>query len=253
VDPSRLAPIAMLPFWDLDASVKELVRVKELGHKGVLFANQYEKIGLPHISDPHWDPVLAAAQDLELSVNFHIGFSGNRRESGMTQVEWDAAMDKSMRDRIRFAKVSSLGMMSNATCIADLIMDGVCERYPRLPFVSVESGFGYLPYLIELLDWQWVNGGASLDDPSRLLPSEYFRRQIYGTFWFESVSLPLLEGLQDNVMFETDFPHPTSLTPGPAAPDRTPAGVVEANLAGLPAHVARKVLHDNAARVYHLS
>ena len=47
--------------------------------------------------------------------------------------------------------------MSNAKMITDLIMDGVCERFPTLNFVSVESGFGWIPFLIEGLDWQWRN------------------------------------------------------------------------------------------------
>ena len=51
--------------------------------------------------------------------------------------------------------------------------------------------------------------------PKRLLPSEYFRRQVYTMFWFEQTTLGLLEKYPDNVMFETDFPHPTSLTPTP--------------------------------------
>ena len=51
-----------------------------------------------------------------------------------------------------------------------------------------------------------------------MLPSEYFRRQCYGTFWFERLTLPLLETYPDNFMFETDYPHPTSIGPGPASP-----------------------------------
>ena len=49
---------------------------------------------------------------------------------------------------------------------------------PELHFVSVESGFGYLPYLLESLDWHWKNYGVPIDTPSRCLPSEYFRRQM---------------------------------------------------------------------------
>ena len=46
-----------------------------MGHRGILFANKYERIGLPHFCDPYWDPIYAAAQDLGLSINFHVGFS----------------------------------------------------------------------------------------------------------------------------------------------------------------------------------
>ena len=51
---------------------------------------------------------------------------------------------------------------------------------------------------------------------------------------------------EDNVMFETDFPHPTCLYPSVREQ-------VQASLADLPARVQRKVLHENAARVYGLT
>ena len=64
-------------------------------------------------------------------------------------------------------------------------MSGICERFPGLNFVSVESGFGYVPYLLQALDWQWLNNGAQAAFPDRMMPSEYFMRQVYATFWFE--------------------------------------------------------------------
>lgn len=47
----------------------------------------------------------------------------------------------------------------------------------------------------------------------QLRPTEYFERQIYASFWFEKQSVAhTVEILGDgNIMFETDFPHPTYL------------------------------------------
>src|SRR5262249_34859692 len=72
-DGRRLVPVAALPFWDLEAAVKEMTRCAGLGFKAIVFANKMEQIGLPSFVDRHWDPIYAAAQDLELPVNFHIG------------------------------------------------------------------------------------------------------------------------------------------------------------------------------------
>jgi hypothetical protein len=85
------------------------------------------------------------------------------------------------------------------------------------------------------------------------LPSEYFVRQCYGSFWFERGTLPLLQSYPDNFMFETDYPHPTSMSPGPASPAVLPRRHIEEAFADVPAEVARKALHDNAAVVYHLT
>jgi predicted TIM-barrel fold metal-dependent hydrolase len=245
-DPARLIPLMMLPFWDVEASVAEMHRARDIGHKGVLFSPFFEKAGLPNIEHERWAPVLDTAQDLDLSVNFHIGFAATTTEQLKTLKQVKHV------PRAMLAEVCVLGFLSNAQAITTLTLKGVCHRYPRLKFVSVESGFGYLPFVLQALDWQFDNSGVFLDHPEWMKPSEYFFRQIYGTFWFETVEPAQVEAFADNLMFETDYPHPTSLSPGPNSSSLPPLGMVERNLAGVRPEVARKILHDNAAAVYHL-
>ena len=153
-----------------------------------------------------------------------------------------------------FAKVSSLIFLDNMRCIADLIFGGVCHRFPDLKLVSVESGVGWIPAALETFDWQWRNGGVRDEHPEYdLLPSEYFRRQIYGCFWFEQQgALDAIAQYPDNILFETDYPHPTCQHPGPRTPASGRATTRSDLLGGLPDDVVRKVLHDNAAAVYGL-
>jgi len=124
----------------------------------------------------------------------------------------------------------------------------VTTRYPTLKFVSVESGFGYWPYMLDHLDWYWTSSGAAEEFPDAELPSEIWRRQFYATFWFERSSVPMMDAFQDNLMFETDFPHETSL---PAA-NQNPGEYAAATMRGVDPVVARKVLYENAARLYGL-
>ena len=123
-----------------------------------------------------------------------------------------------------FAKVSSLIFLDNMRCIGDLIFGGVCHRFPDLKLVSVESGVGWIPAALETFDWQWRNGGVRDEHPEYdLLPSEYFRRQIYGCFWFEQqVALDAIAQYPDNILFESDYPHPTCQHPGPRTPGQRP-------------------------------
>ncbi|MXZ78355.1 MAG: amidohydrolase [Acidimicrobiia bacterium] len=258
-DPNRLVPIAMLPFWDLEASVAEIVRCADLGHRGVLFANQYENAGLPPFVDPHWDPVLHTASEYQMSINFHASFSSksSMAPSALAKLTLETkqsiARDPSNRDaRAEYARLGAMSVISNHNAILRLLTSGLCDRFPTLPFVSVESGFGYVPYLLEAIDWHWVNFGARDAFSERLLPSEYFRRQAYGTFWFERGTLALLPDYADNFMFETDYPHPTSISPGPASVVDIPRRHAASLLEGLPDDVVKKVLHDNAARLYRL-
>jgi hypothetical protein len=124
-----------------------------------------------------------------------------------------------------------------------------------LDFVTVESGIGWLPFALDALDWQWKNCGVRLDHPEYdLLPTEYFARQIYGCFWFEEEALLYaIERLgAGNIMYETDFPHPTSMSPGPASAAVPPPEHRARAFAGVDAIATARILHDNAARVYRL-
>jgi uncharacterized protein len=252
-DPDRLVPLTSLPFWDLEAAITELRRCVELGHKGVVLAAEYRLIGYPNVTEPDWGPVLAAAQDLELSVNFHIGFS-RKAAASVQQAGEKARSGLGVRgiDRAEYVRMVTPGHLYNAQAIADVIITGLCDRYPRLKFVSVESGVGWVPFLLEALDWQWQASGAFKDYPERLMPSEYFRRQVFMTYWFERLNPDVLTAYADNIMFETDFPHPVSMSPGPASPAIPAREFVRQTMSGVDPIVVNKVLHDNAARLYHL-
>jgi predicted TIM-barrel fold metal-dependent hydrolase len=154
--------------------------------------------------------------------------------------------------RANFSRASSMLFVDNLRCIADLIHGGVCHRFPDLNFVSVESGVSMLPGALESFDWQWRNGGVAEEHPEYdLLPSEYFRRQIYGCFWYEreTITTPL-SVYPDNMLFETDFPHPTCQHPGPRTPAVEPEVYASEALGSLPEDVLQKVLVDNAAGLY---
>ena len=243
-DPKRLIPLAFLPFWDVESSAAELQRCADLGFRGFNWGQSFEKVGLPRLRDPHWDPVMTLAQDLEMPVSFHIGF-GNQTEEEYKG--WSA-----FEEDILMAQMSVLFFLGNAVAITDLCLGGICERFPRLNFVSVESGFGYVPYLLEAMDWMYMNNRGSTTRKGLPLPSEYFKRQVYATFWFERNVDRLIDLIPDNVMFESDYPHPTSLSPGPASAAQDAKTTIAANLAKLPDDIRRKVLHDTAARIYKL-
>jgi predicted TIM-barrel fold metal-dependent hydrolase len=246
IAPERFICMAMLPFWDLDESIRELRRCHELGHRGIVWAATFEKHGLPTFTDPHWDPLYAVAQHLGMSVNFHVGV-------GNTADEIEQAMNRTAYDPAQQTARSAMTFVGNARTIGELLTSGLCDRFPSLDFVSVESGFGYVPFVLESLDWQWRGTGAHERYPNRLMPSEYFRRQVYTMFWFEQDTLELLGRYEDNVMFETDFPHPTCLHPGPASHSPPARDVIRRATDLVGERIMRKVLHDNAARVYRIA
>ncbi len=80
---------------------------------------------------------------------------------------------------------------------------------------------------------------------------------MIGTFWFESECVKSAVDYlgPDNIMFETDFPHPTSVAPGPNTTAKNPIEHLEDRFAdsGLSEEVIDKILSRNAMTLYHLT
>jgi predicted TIM-barrel fold metal-dependent hydrolase len=246
IAPERFILLCSLPFWDIPASIAELERCADKGFRGVLFIAKPYKLGFPKLSDSHWDPIFARLDEMRWPMNFHTGFAE------LSEEEFKAMLSRTA-DRRDYAKLSAITYLANSESIAEVCMTGLAHRWPHVNFVSVESGFGWVPSFVESMDWQWLNSGAREAFPEMELPSDYFRRQVYGMFWFETEALRRqIDLFPDNLMFETDFPHPTSLSPGPASPSELPSIVAERFFRDVPEDLTRKILWGNAARVYNV-
>ena len=91
------------------------------------------------------------------------------------------------------------------------------------------------------MDESMPGGGAM-----KMRPTDYFKRNIFASFWFEKDAARTVQELgAENVLFETDFPHPTCLYPNVREH-------VDASLDGISEAEKRMVLYENAARVYQL-
>src|SRR3546814_15461254 len=71
-EPRRLLPQMALPFWDIELTVKEMERAAKLGHKGIIMGSEPDFLGQPKLTDPYWDRLWGAAQDMRLPINLHI-------------------------------------------------------------------------------------------------------------------------------------------------------------------------------------
>ena len=239
-DPRRLLPITSTPFWDVQAAAEEVRRCVTMGHKGILFTGEPQAFGLPVLGDPHWNPLWEVAVEYDLPISFHIG-SGSM-ESGINH-EKIASYGR----MAAFTEISVEYFMRNGVQLSDLLLCGVLARYPDIKFVSVESGIGWIPFVLEALDYQFIGNRVAEERPDLdMLPSEYFARNVYGCYWFEQTApRRLLDKVGvDNILFETDFPHPTSLF-GDEVHERIRTGLAECD-----DDVKRKILWTNAERLY---
>jgi predicted TIM-barrel fold metal-dependent hydrolase len=235
----RILPMALVPWWNIEHSCAEVVRAKQLGLRGIVMCSDPDSIGLPDLGDDAWTPFWETCADLELPVNFHIGAS----ETAFNMFGRAAWPSMGMQ---RSLALGSAGLfMENSRVIANMLCSGVLHRFPKLKIVSVESGIGWIPFLLEALDYEWTETGSQQEYALDMPPSEYFKRQVYGCFWFEKIAPKLLiEKIgEDNLLFETDFPHPTCLYPDVR-------GYLEDITADWSETTRRKILRDNAAKLY---
>ena len=237
----RLYPMGLLPSWEVDAAIAEADRISGLGLRGVNISSDPQLQGLPDLGDRAWDPLWTACADRALPVHFHIGAS-------QTSLAWYGTSPwPSMGEDQKLAIGAAMMYLTNARILANVIYSGLLERHPALRMVSVESGIGWIPFVLESLDHQLNETAPGTMDYLSMMPSEYFRRQMYACFWFEErdvVTMLPRVGV-DNVLFETDFPHPTCLYPDSLEH-------AARSLEGVDAEVRRKVLQDNAAALYRI-
>ena len=239
-DSRRLLPITSTPFWDIAAAVREVRRCAAMGHKGILFTGDPQSLGQPLLGDPHWNPLWEVAVELDLPISFHIG-SGNM-EDGLQRDKM-----KAYGRMATFTELSVNVFLRNGMQLNDLLMSGVLARYPTIKFVSVESGIGWIPFVLEALDYQFKDNRVPEERPELdMLPSEYFARNVYACYWFEQTApRRLIDKVGvDNILFETDFPHPTSLF-GEEVHKRIQGGLADCEEA-----VRRKILWANGQKLY---
>ena len=240
---NRLLPLPLMPAWDVATCVSEAKRVAALGARGVNMTSDPQDLGAPDLASRDWDPFWAVCSDLRLPVHFHIGAS----VTGMTfygQYPW-----ASHPANTRLAIGGTLLFIGNARVVTNLILSGIFDRFPDIQMVSVESGCGWIPFILEALDYEMSENAPDELSQMQKMPSEYFTSNMYATFWFENNrnKLPdLIEAVgEDRILFETDFPHPTCLYPSPLE-------TVEAKMATLTREIRAKILGENARKLYRI-
>jgi predicted TIM-barrel fold metal-dependent hydrolase len=238
----RLFPMALLPWWDVKQAVIETERCIAMGLKGININSDphtsKDEDGnlIPDLGTEHWYPLWEVCEDKKLPVNFHIGASE-------TAIDWMGKQGwPSLTRDLRSGISGAMIFFNNGAVVSNLIYSGILDRFKGLKFVSVESGIGWVPFLMEALDYQLAEIAETKHFEKK--PSEYFRSNFYGCFWFEQgknmADMVRKVGV-DNCLFETDFPHPTSLYP---------IDNLESRISDLTQEERVKVLSTNAAGLY---
>ncbi|MBE7195934.1 MAG: amidohydrolase family protein [Gordonia polyisoprenivorans] len=256
----RLFPQGLLPIWDMDLTVKEMTRLIDKGMRGFTLSDKPEMIGLPELHESYFDPMWDLFNNSGAVANFHIG-AGNRREE-MESLRSGVPTRRNKPGEVppvappawnlyghqrKLAVFSTQLYMSNVRIIVNLCMSDLFDRYPNLKIVSAESGIGWVPFILEAMEYQFDEMVTTTNEAgmAKRRPIEYFRDHLYVMFWFEKIAAEkLVEDIGvNNVLVETDIPHPTCLYP-------TPRAHFARVLGNLPFEAQKRVLQENAAELY---
>ncbi|HEX6238825.1 MAG TPA: amidohydrolase family protein [Acidimicrobiales bacterium] len=191
----RLIPLCLVPLWDVDLAIDEVRRNAARGVRAVAFSELPTFLDLPSLYSGHWEPFFAACAETGTVVAMHIG-SGTRTP----QTSPDAPS----------AVPATIIFGNSVASMTDYMYSGVLHRHPELKLLYAEAQIGWIPYLLERADdvWETHRGWSGSQDHCPEPPSTYYHRQIHSCFFKDAVGVGLLEHVgEDNVMFETDYPH----------------------------------------------
>src|SRR5262245_32483932 len=162
-DRRRLIPVGELPIDPVELGVEELQRIARLGYRTAMIPVFPEMLGLPRYWDRVYDPLFAAAAELEFPLSVHVG------QNAWTEHVREVDPTPQMRCYM------SLPPLAMAETLADFLLTDLCERHPGFKFVFVESGIGWIAYYLERLDTMFGRHGWW--KVSKELPSACWYRQ----------------------------------------------------------------------------
>ncbi|WP_156840665.1 amidohydrolase family protein [Novosphingobium aquimarinum] len=227
--PGRNIPNALVPYWDIKETVKEIERVAKKGCHAITFSDNPSLRNQPSVHDAHWEPLWKACADNEIVINIHIG-------SGA------AAPHASMASPIdAWITTMPISIVNSA---ADWLHLKALKDYPLKISLS-EGGIGWIPYFLERADFTHEHHAAwTYADFDGRKPSDIFREHFMTCFIDDRFGLKNLEEIgEDNVCYECDYPHSDSIWPhSPEYLMRTVEGLTDRQI--------DKITHENALKLF---
>ncbi|QIE89837.1 amidohydrolase family protein [Pseudomonas nitroreducens] len=228
--PGRNIPNAIVPYWDINATVAEIKRVVAKGCHAISFSDNPSLKGQPSIHDPHWEPLWKVCAENKVVINIHIGSGAQAPHASMNSPidAWIITMP-----------------ISIVNSAADWLHLKALQRYPDLKISLSEGGIGWIPYFLERADFVHEHHRAwTYADFGGKKPSEVFREHFQTCFIDDVFGLKNLDDIgEDNVAYECDYPHSDTVWP-------ESADMLLNSLKNLSPTAVDKITHGNALRLY---
>jgi uncharacterized protein len=252
--PDRLFPAGWLPLQNVEYTVQELERLAKKGFRVALVRpidarGKYPNQIFPNINggSPRntMDKVYRAFEETGVVVGMHT-FPSVPAEPSPTAVSPGELIARTGDMQIggRMVDVQTLSFIFEAmTWLAQILLSGFLDIYPKLQMAVFESNSGWLPQLLEHCDRLFKLYANERRVKTDRLPSEAFYQQC--CIAFESDEVPTFRQWDrfENVgIWSSDAYHHDGADSWSA--------MREMDAAGVPAEVQAKLLGANARRVY---
>jgi predicted TIM-barrel fold metal-dependent hydrolase len=251
-DRKRLVGVAYIPMRDIDESLALLRKAAKLGHRSVnipAFPQSKDGIstsakvkairtgqgaaltgdptGERSYAEPEFDRLWAELCELDMTATIHLG--GRIPRFG---------------EKKHFLADMVMSKVAMAEPVAIAIYNGIFHRFPKLRFVIVESGVGWMSWMAEYMDRTWEKQRFWTESTLTEKPSFYMDRNVYGSFINDRIGI--LNRNQPggrNIMWSSDYPHSETSFPHSHS-------VIARDFDGVPETDVREIVCERARKVY---
>ena len=222
--PERFAGLAMLPNCGVEHAVDELDRVMSRpGMRGVLISAYPNGTLEP---EPDDDKVWARLAEAGIPLNIHV--------------QMTLGLPSAHR-----SKLPGFGRFYDApNRMVQMVFSGMLDRFPDLQIAIAEVDCGWVPYVKEQIDNNYLRLATVNGYDLELLPSEYIERHFHFGYISDAAGIDNRARIGvERILWSSDYPHISADWPNSW---RT----IEAVFSGVPRAERDLILAGNAARLY---
>jgi predicted TIM-barrel fold metal-dependent hydrolase len=192
---NRFFSMLCIPFSDPEASLRH---VETFGDRPGVGGFMVTTVRHLQVNDNAYMKVYRAMEERGLVLSFHSGPS------------WSEPVFKACN---RFLSVHALGFsFYNILHCTNWVINGMGERFPKLPVVWIESGLAWVPFLMQRLDHEYMMRPSEAPVLKKK-PSDYMRDMYYSSQPMEIQDKEAIEctfrmiNAETQLLYSSDYPH----------------------------------------------
>jgi len=260
--PDRFAGLALARIEEPDFGVAELQRAASIGLRGAVVNAMPDLLGSPPLFSHSYDRFWSAADETGLPLSLHIYNArcvaplagAASREAAALGDEELARRSANVMEHVGsgsglFETYMTMMCMDMAEPVQLIVFSGLLDRFPNLRFVIAEAGVGWIPFMIERMEYVFDRHRVWMRSSIDRRPAEYFHDHFFATFQQDDYAGLLARHVTGvgNLMWASDYPHTDTTWPfSHDVVDR------EFGAADIPDDERRAITVDNCAQLYRL-